>query len=69
MNHRSERVADALCLYHRELGEGGPVGLDTLRDLTQDAIHWIAEQGTSDPCTILRGIVASAIDDYPNECD
>ena len=70
---RAERAEVALRAYNKNLGEDARPDSETVRDLAQDILHWLARRGNgryhSDPALALREAVETAIADFPKELE
>jgi len=64
---RADRAALALECYKSALGEAGPIDRDTVRDLLQDMLHWLAREGDRRPRATLRGACQTACNDLAAE--
>jgi hypothetical protein len=68
---RAIRAEHTLGFYKHLLGESGRVDAGAIRDLLQDALHWLAAQRKPndypEPIDTLVGACDSAIRDFPHE--
>jgi len=64
---RALRAEKALDAYRIAIGEDGPHDPDRVRDLLQDLLHWLAQQGDDEPIDTLTEACQRACVDFPME--